>query len=321
MNYVNEVESLYKETLHKLSTGVNLTSVDFLGLNFDKRGQIEFKIYSPPIYQSKVSSSSCQIEKYIYSNNMYRLTCVAHSLRGSRHYIVLKNKSKGNVKRLLNAVGYSCSWFGQYINQILSISEMATISGCHTNNSETGRSSQTLADGYSSIHMIGFKTFSSGDSAVNIEWLTRKMSCEDSYSSDYSYDDKYYLSFLVSMDDSTIRTLCKEANDLFFQEIENDELHIWLFASDYYKNSNCRFKLYFKCTEKTNPDSILSKLFFWTNCKSYYLCNSLDESNAYDQRCCEIESFIHTHESLKLYGFALGMSSIEKSINLYFTQN
>lgn len=314
-----DIEAHYQEVLNHLKPN-GLNTVDFLGLNIDDNGKIEFKIYYPPKYQMTSTSADNEIENFIIKNNMYRLTCETYSPKGSRHYIVLKNKSSKKIAQLLDVISQSYPWFSNYTNQIMRISEMTVINPERVD--KTSEVNKRKSENHSAVHMIGFKRpFYSGESVINIEWLTRKYSSEDEYSLDYLYDDQYYLSFLMSTGDELIGNLCQDANNWFSKEIESEKLHIWLFASDYYEKSNCKHKIYFKCTDRLDTKYILSKIYSWINAENRLRCNIFRISNWLDKFYDDVDSFIEEHKELTLYGFALGLHGNKRTVNLYFIQN
>lgn len=333
MEPIYDVETLYQETLNSQNPNNALDSFDFIGLNFSDKGQIEFKLYDSPKHQSCSLIPDNQIEAFIHKKDMYRLTCEAHSLKGSRRYIVLKNKSVDNIKQLLNNISQSYSWFKRYTDQIVSISKMKTVMDDTSIN--VAISCRDSMDDYSAIHMIGFKAFSSGENAVNVEWLTRKTISKDCYSENYSYDDQYYLTFLSSMGDASVQSLCRDAISMFSSEIEKEKLHVWLFAVDYYEKSNPNYKLYFKCNQWSDLKFILSHLYKWVSksqIKRKLPVLEICDENATDidekQYLDRIDAFINCHKELNLYGFALGICDsseqwnlVKRTINLYFTQS
>lgn len=318
MTSYNTIETHYQEVINHLKPN-GLNSVDFLGLNIDEKEKIEFKIYYPPKKRVTAKSAENEIEKYIISNNMYKLTCETYSPQGSRRYIVLKNKSKEKISTLLEVISQHYPWFSNYTNQIMGISEMMVTDLSNVDNSNNPVKSNLATS--SAVHMIGFKrSLSNNESAINIEWLTRKVLSDDKNSSKYLYDDQYFLSFLQSVDDESICSLCRDAYKSFSKEIESEELHVWLFASDFYEKSKSKHKVYLKCTDKTDEKIIFSKIYSWINAENSLRCNSFGIENRLDTFYDDIDLFIEKHSELTLYGFALGLCGDKKMVNLYFIQ-
>lgn len=287
------VDKLYLHTLEQFSDRINPYNIDFIGLNINVAGQIECKIYPTPEPIIDERDQLSAIEGYVLQNNLLKCKCCAYSLSGERSYLALKNKSKNNIQALFEELENRYPYISKNLDEIKKISLLKV------------SDSPELC--YSSLHMIGDKTLCGEKHIINVEWITRAMSDVNNPSENYEYKDQLYLDYLESLNIESLSYLCSLTHKYFFENIQNEELHLWLVACDYYPMGEKKYKLYFK-----GKPTILHDM------KGLFSNIAPDRTKAIDQ----VYNFLLSNENLSLYGFAIGINANNVlSFNYYLIEN
>ena len=281
------MDELYYDTFSKFQKEIDKEGIDFLGINISNTSY-EVKLYMQPQenYNNEIANT---VEKFVINNDLFRCRCVAHSLKGSRNYIALKNKKDYFFQKMLEILNNEYTFIEPYIKEIMDISSMVV--------------SYRSKERFSSFHMLGLKEFND-ETVINFEWLTRKLDNTSNPGCNYYYDDSYYFNFLKKLNYGHIKHLCSCIENNFIELLEENKIHFWLVAEDMYSNGNKKVKIYFKIEDCNFIE--INKII-----------KSIDSSML--EKINELNNFIYLRNELKCYGFSIGIDNLKQyTFNYYF---
>ena len=288
----NNLNEIYLRHIEKETSCLSRETIDFMGINFDlSTKSFSMKTYYMPSddFENTATKVHNAVIEYAIQKGICRFVWDVRDETSVRNYFAVVHRCRENMVKLFRETARAYPFITKYKDEIVKLSQYDIRSTFSTPN-------------VSPAYILGFKD-RSGDSVVNIEWVTRKCPDPDDIGYEYYYDDSYFLNFIKSTQiDELVRLSDKIAGLI---KCSKADIHLWFFAADYAKET-VKYKIYVKgegCKRLLMSDLLVDLLDVQVD----------EASTKYAKEFCD------THSELYLHGFALCLDiSNHWSINCYY---
>lgn len=285
------VEQDYWKFYQKEKIEEEKEDIEYLGINISSdRGNIEFKLYYNNQYSRKDSHPI--VDKLDARNMIRTLTQVIDTKNGvcRRYDIGLGNRTNDRMEELLSEIEKMAPFCAEHKEEIRTMSQMKVC--------------EDPIYALAAFYFLGFIEKEEQIEAMKMHYLTRICENPDKLGKKVVFDDAYYLDYLEQMKVSPFRELLPVVRAV----VNGNEGILWMIGVDYFREGNCKYKIYFK----TPSAKYVKKL-------KQALENAEGESRKLVEPLGILEGWLEKHEELAMAGVAVCLDSRNCwSLNFYF---